>query len=311
MINTIKMSTSAEANAAIQFIQKAFIYLLTNEGKEKSTSFVPRSTDVFVVTPTKSGTTWVQQIMHQLRSGGDMSFTDIEEAVPWIELAYDVGQDLDAEHKYQPRCFKTHYWYDVCPKGAKYIIVYREPCATFYSLFNFFEGKHFQPGDITLDEFVKNICLFESDKMQSRINYFDHLLSWWPKRNDPNVLCLVYEDMLEDLESSVRAVASFMGIDDEASITNAVKMSTFDFMKRNQEKFATHLIFSYRGKAMGFPEGTVLQRIGTGSATKGREMMDECTKKAVQEMWCKIVTKETGIQNYDEFRNVFKKQKQS
>ena len=35
-----------------------------------------------------------------------MSFTDIDDVVPWIELAYDVGQDLDAEQKYQPRCFK-------------------------------------------------------------------------------------------------------------------------------------------------------------------------------------------------------------
>jgi hypothetical protein len=303
----IKMSTSAETNAAIQRIHKSFQGLQTNENREKSRSFVPRSTDVFVVTPLKSGTTWVQQIMHQLRSGGDMSFTDIEEVVPWIELAYDVKQDLNAEHKYQPRCFKTHLWYDVCPKGAKYILVYREPCATFYSLFNFFQGKHFLLGELTLDEFVKNICLLESNKMQ--VNYFDHLLSWWPKRNDPNVLCLLYEDMLEDLDSAVRAVASFIGVEDESSIANAVKMSTFDFMKENQDKFATHLVSRHRDIAMGLPEETVLQRVVTGSATKGREMMEECTKKAVQEMWNETVTKETGIQNYNEFRSAFKKQK--
>jgi Ca2+-binding EF-hand superfamily protein len=281
---------------------------MTKEGRQKALSFVPRSSDVIVATPPKCGTTWMQQIMHQLRSGGDMTFTGIGEVVPWIDLAHDVGLDLDAEHKYQPRCFMTHAWYDDCPKGGKYIVVYREPCASFYSAFNFFEKKHFQPGEITLDEFVKNV-MKGNEKM--RVNYFQHLLSWWPKRNDPNVLFLLYEDMLDDLESAVKAVASFMGIDDEGSIANAVKMSTFDFMKQNRDKFSTNLVSSYRNKAMGIPEGVVSQRVVTGSATKGREIMDEGTKQAVQKMWNETVTKETGFQDYSEFRDGLKKVKQS
>ena len=58
---------------------------------------------MFVVTPPKCGTTWMQQILHQLRSGGDMSFDEISDVVPFIELAYDTELDLEAEHKYQPR----------------------------------------------------------------------------------------------------------------------------------------------------------------------------------------------------------------
>jgi hypothetical protein len=45
----------------------------------------------------------MQQILHQLRSGGDMSFDEINDVVPFIELAYDTELDLEAEHKYQPR----------------------------------------------------------------------------------------------------------------------------------------------------------------------------------------------------------------
>jgi hypothetical protein len=302
------MSKSEERNPAIELMNQRMSRQRTNEGRQKALSFVPQSSDVIVVTPPKCGTTWMQQIMHQLRSGGDMTFTDIGEVVPWIDLAYDVGQDLDAEHKHQPRCFKTHAWYDDCPKGGKYIVVYREPCASFYSAFNFLEKKHFQPGEITLDEFVKNIM--KRNEMK-RVNYFQHLLSWWPKRNDPNVLFLLYEDMLDDLESAVRAVASFMGFEDEGSIANAVKMSTFDFMKQNRDKFSTNLVSSYRNKAMGIPEGVVSQRVATGSATKGREMMDEGTKQAVQKMWNETVTKETGFQDYSEFRDGLKKEKQS
>ena len=302
------MSTSEGRNPAIELLNQRFLRLMTKKGRQKALRFVPRSSDVIVATPMKCGTTWMQQIMHQLRSGGDMTFTGIGEVVPWIDLAYDVGQDLDAEHKYQPRCFMTHAWYDDCPKGGKYIVVYREPCASFYSAFNFFEKKHFQPGEITLDEFVKNV-MKRNEKM--RVNYFQHLLSWWPKRNDPNVLFLLYEDMLDDLESAVRVVASFMGIEDEASITNAVKMSTFDFMKQNQDKFATNLVSSYRNKALGMPEETRLQRVVTGPATKGREIMDECTKEAIQKMWNETLTEETGFQDYSEFRDGLKKEKQS
>jgi hypothetical protein len=38
---------------------------------------------------TKEGTIWVQQICHQLRTGGDMEFEEISQVVPWIELARD------------------------------------------------------------------------------------------------------------------------------------------------------------------------------------------------------------------------------
>jgi hypothetical protein len=123
------MSTSERENPAMKLMIERRSRLMTKEGRQKALSFIPRSSDVIVAAPAKCGTTWMQQIMHQLRSGGDMTFTDISEVVPWIDLAYDVGQDLDAEHKYQPRCFKTHTGYDVCPKGGKYIVVYREPCS--------------------------------------------------------------------------------------------------------------------------------------------------------------------------------------
>ena len=46
-------------------------------------------------------------------------------------------------------------------------------------------------------------------------SYYEHLLSWWKHRNDPNVLFLFFEEMKQDLESVVKVVASFMGINDK------------------------------------------------------------------------------------------------
>ena len=292
------MSTLKEPNKGIELLKQRLSRYITHEGRQRALRFVPRSTDVIISTPPKCGTTRMQQIVHQLRSGGDMSFTDIDDVVPYIDLAYDVGQDLDAEHRYQPRCFKTHMSYESCPKGAKYIVIYREPCAVLYSSFNFFHGIYFQHREISLDEYVKTMLLFPNDKYP---NYFAHLLSWWPKRNDPDVLFLLYEEMLKDLESSVKAVASFMGIDDKACIANAVRMSSFDFMRQNREKYACHYVSRHRFKAMGLPQDKLLQRVGTASATKGRESMEDRTEKAVKKMWTDKITNVIGFAGYEGF----------
>ena len=36
--------------------------------------------------PAKSGTTWMMNIVHQLRTGGDPGFKDIYIEVPWLEF---------------------------------------------------------------------------------------------------------------------------------------------------------------------------------------------------------------------------------
>ena len=94
---------SANVSTGMQLFMQRLSVLTTEEGVSRGLSFKPRSDDVFVVTPPKCGTTWMQQILYQLRSGGDMSFDEINVVVPFIELAYDTELDLEAEHKYQPR----------------------------------------------------------------------------------------------------------------------------------------------------------------------------------------------------------------
>nr|HMN27519.1 sulfotransferase domain-containing protein [Caldilineaceae bacterium] len=92
----------------------------TEEGKHYAHAFQPRPTDVIITPYAKSGTTWLQQIVHGLRTRGDMDFDDISRVVPWIETAYDLGIDLNAEQRGQPRAFKSHFnWYEV-PKGGRY-----------------------------------------------------------------------------------------------------------------------------------------------------------------------------------------------
>ena len=209
------------------------------------------------------------------------------------------------------RCYKTHCWYDHCPKGAKYIVIYREPCAVAYSFYRFFEGWFFQPGEVELDEFVNGFFLSRGipKSEMEEASYFEHLVSWWTHRNDPNVLLIFFEEMKEDLESVVKAVASFVGIDDEKKIRNAVQMSTFEFMKANSKKFDSNLEALHRNKACGLPEGSGTDKVVTGSTTEALKVLPEDLMDGIQENWRRVVTEVTGYQTYEALRTAFRKEK--
>ena len=304
-----RLKMSADEPEWIKSMNQRLSLMMTERGVNHGLNFKPRLDDVIVVTWPKCGTTWLQQVLHQLRSGGDMSFDEISEVIPYIEHAYDVEIDLDAEQAYQPRCYKSHKWYQDCPKGAKYIAICREPCATFYSFFDFYNGWFFDHGTVSLHQFIEDYLVEYLGVPKSKkqlASYFVHFLSWWERRNDPNVLFLFFEDMKDDLESAVRMVADFVGIHDEERIKKAVEMSSFEFMKENESKFSEARFPRYRNGVCGLPSDIVYSKVVTGSATKGREMMDEKTKELIQAKWLEVVGKHTGFKDYDELRRAFK-----
>lgn len=53
----------------------------------------------------------------------------------------------------------------------------------------------------------------------------------------------------------IRAVASFMGINDETRVQKAMELSAFDFMKANSEK--------YKDWRVGLPLGYAPDRVST------------------------------------------------
>ena len=73
---------------------------------------VARQDDVIIAPYGKCGTTMLQQMFHQLRTGGDMDFDDISRVVPWIETAPALGIDCNAPQRATPRGFKSHLAYD-------------------------------------------------------------------------------------------------------------------------------------------------------------------------------------------------------
>src|SRR4051795_12580959 len=181
--------------------------LLSESGFAAGLGFVARPSDVIIASYSKCGTTWLQQMVHSVRTGGDLAFDDISRVVPWIETAADLGLDLDAPQRGEPRAFKSHLSYDQVPAGARYIVSVRDPRDALVSAYRFFEGWFFETGSIDME------ALGRARFVEGR-TYYTHLASWWPHRHDANVLLLAYEHMKDEHEGAVRGVAEFIGFGD-------------------------------------------------------------------------------------------------
>ena len=104
--------------------------------------------------------------------------------------------------------------------------------------------------------------------------------------------------MKEDFETVVQALASFLGIHDEANVRAAVENSSLKFMKANQDKFAT-------GK-IGLKKLTFIR---TGSADEALKVLSDDVKAVIQNRWEKDVTGVTGYKTYEELRRGFRKER--
>lgn len=171
----------------------------------------------------------------------NMNFIEISQVVPWIELAYDQNQNLydiqygeEYNHNHTtgnndeknnnriiiPRLFKTHAWYDHCPKSHKTIVVVRHPYDVVVSFYHFLmnwfydtndnnndntdekyhnndhDNKNHQsrptklpPIPPSLDEFISEFWLardIPDDTYMQNASYFIHLLSWYQRKFHSN-----------------------------------------------------------------------------------------------------------------------------
>ncbi len=267
--------------------------MVTPEGVQAGLDFVPGPTDVIIAPFAKCGTTWLQQMVHSLRTGGDLDFDDISRVVPWIETAGDLGLDLDADQRGEPRCFKSHLaWPDV-PKGARYIVAVRDPRDALVSAYRFFEGWFFEPGSIDIE------TLGRARFVEGR-DFYTHLASWWPRRHDPDVLLLAYEQMIGDPEGTVRRVARFIGLDpDRERIAVACEQSSLGSMQAHQDKYDDAMMRAHSERACGLPPGGDSSKVRAGGVGGHRAELSEALLGELDATWRDTIGAEFGLADYD------------
>jgi len=273
--------------------------------------FDPLPGDIMVAGAPKTGTTWIQQILHQIRTKGDETFSDIYEVTWWLPYKFNKFEfDYNQKQPFgPPRILKTHELFEEAPiaKDTKVIVLVRNNLDAAWSFLKFmpdFFGK-------ASDEVPLHIILppEEPDPTRDRVMkslgalaYF--IASWWPHRNDPNVLWIHYEDLKKDLRYCIAKIAKFIEIPvTDQELDRIYSFSTFEYMAQHFEKFKGDMVKKqmalYLGKEEWKSEVGMI-RIDGGQIGQGASGLSPEVAAKFQKVWERICTPVTGCKNYDE-----------
>ena len=274
----------------------------------------------------KSGTTFMSNVCHQLRSKCTANdFEEITEIVPWIDLvprpasprvarlrarggtgrslaraqALDLGQDLDADQTSEPRLFKSHMNPSNVNAGCKVLLVTRDPVRVLLSYYAFAKprGLPFMVGMDSALDLVDHPMWMQGPMASSskRGNVWQFLVEIWFARKKAGVLVVPYEDAVKDPKTWIQKTADFIGVDcDAALVEDVVKHSDKQYMLDHVSQFDDHWIAQQQAKV-----GRTTCRMQTASkVTQGAYDKPEGLEEKMQEKWDLIVKPVTGHATY-------------
>ena len=284
-------------------------------------AFLPQSGDVFICTAPKTGTTLLQQMCQQLTSVGKdddscMAFDDIYQVSPFLDLAFDLGQDSPGflESLPSPRVFKSHQRLSAIPRcrgRAKYICVVRDPERTALSWFNFLvrRGAPAAVAHGNVDSFIRDDEWFARG-MRYGASIWEYFAEYYLAKDMSNVLVLCFEDLVNDLAAHVVLIAEFIGMPvwtlNPVRIDTIVRRCSKEFMLAHISKFDeswTHGELSRLGRSPrpdAFkPSPRVVQSSGErGGVFATATALSDSSRAWLQTQWEAIVTPLTGCQDY-------------
>jgi len=278
----------------LEFSQKIFV---PEPDAPQHAPFIPQSDDIIITPYSKCGTTWLQQIFHTLRTGGDMDFDDISRVVPWIELAPLQGIDLNAPQRASPRGYKSHLPRDLVPAGARYVVALRDPKDAFVSMYHFIVGWYIEPGTVSMEQFYE---LWDNGTFGGGSTYWHHLLSWLEERDASDVLLLSYAGMTRDPMSNIRRFSAFCGFPlDDALLNIALDHSSLDFMKRHHDRFDDLLMRRLGERRVNLPPGGGA-KVRKGLVGDHRGQLPAAVAAAIDARWAEKIAPFTGFASFSE-----------
>lgn len=212
-----------------------------------------RPDDVIVVTPPKSGTTWMQTIVALLLSGDPEVETELSVKMPWVDIRVremsEVSARLDAmTHR---RSMKSHTPMDGLPLDdhAQYICVFRHPLDAHFSFRKHARNipltwfDHWYPEDdpdrVAFRRFLDGGAEgFDTDGMPLA-HIVQHYKAASALAERPNVALFHYADMTRDLPGTFANVAELLDISyPDWVMDQLVQAATFGNMRANAVRFA-------------------------------------------------------------------------
>lgn len=271
---------------------------IVDKSTRYSLAYQPQPSDLFIAPFAKCGTTWLQQIVHGLRTRGDMDFDDICRVIPYLELAHRLDLNLSEPQRGGFQAFKSHLSWQRIPKGGRYIVSFRDPKDALISYYNFLNGFHWQKDSISLTEFAKHYYLnAQGDGWDG--NYWKHLVSWWEQRRNPHVLLLCYESMKANLADTVESIARFLKIELDQSLLNlVVKQASREFMLAHKSKFSDSLQQAAVVREGLWPPSDSFVKIKKDSKLGQRTEHPIQIEEEMNNIWTEMVESKTGLASY-------------
>nr|XP_033468176.1 sulfotransferase 2B1-like isoform X1 [Epinephelus lanceolatus] len=216
------------------------MYFHTSQSRKYFEEFSFQPDDIIIASYPKSGTTWMQEIVPLIVSGGDPASV---ETLPNYDRALWLEENrigiLNVQERPSPRMFTTHVQYNMMPPSffevkprvnLRYtvIIVMRNPKDVFTSYFYYSEmaSNLVSPGSQFLHKFLDGKVAYGS--------WFDHVKSWLNAEDKEHIMYISYEEMIKDLKDSVARIAQFLqkSLDTEV-IEKIADRCLFKNMKKN------------------------------------------------------------------------------
>jgi hypothetical protein len=219
--------------------------------------YTPGAQDVFVMTYAKSGTNWMMQIALQLIYHGRGEYEHLHEIVPWPDTTimpffmkrYAIPIEEATHWEQSPerkRVIKTHFNWDMLPYSdqARYIAVVRDPKDVFVSNYLFVKDGVYGSAMPSVNTWYD---LFLSKQFPLGGCWAANTAGYWAERHRPNVLIVSFKSMKRDLRGVVAKVAQFLDIEaSDAHIDEVCRLSSFEYMKQNDRKYAMGQLVPWR-----------------------------------------------------------------
>ena len=228
--------------------------------------FTPRPGDIVVCTPAKCGTTWTQTIVASLLWPAGNAPGRVTSLAPWIEAKFTAADEIHAmlEAQTHRRFMKSHTPADGVPMfpDARYIVVGRDGRDAFMSMCNHsarFKAEVRQglneraaaEGLPPMPDWNGDIHDFFQGWLQMG-SLFQHVASFWPHRDDANMLFVHYADLKRDLGGEMRRIAAFLEIPISVPQWPAVvERCTFESMRNRGDEIGS-FESRFEGGAQGF-----------------------------------------------------------